>query len=76
MILTIDREGTARCLYTEDLDLAELGVQRIDRASEVEPTEAGWTADLLLAGGPILGPFPTRSQALAAEVAWLENHVL
>jgi hypothetical protein len=26
--------------------------------------------------GPILGPFPKRSEVLAAEVAWLEANVL
>jgi len=33
-----------------------------------------WLADLRLSGGPILGPFPIRQQALAAEVDWLTEH--
>ena len=32
-----------------------------------------WLADMALTGGPVLGPFPTRPQAIAAEVDWLHN---
>jgi hypothetical protein len=54
-----------------------LGRLSIARGSHVEPTADGrWTADLSPAGGPLLGPFERRSQALAAEVAWLETHWL
>ena len=35
-----------------------------------------WQADLALSGGPVLGPFQRRRAALAAEVAWLEHHIL
>ena len=41
------------------------------------PTRDGrWHADLRPVGGPVLGPFDRRSEALAAEVAWLEEHWL
>jgi hypothetical protein len=33
---------------------------------------AGWCADMRPSGGPILGPFALRDQALAAEREWLE----
>lgn len=47
------------------------------RASHVEPTlDNQWTADLSPSGGPVLGPFPTRAEALAAEVRWLEENLL
>jgi hypothetical protein len=35
-----------------------------------------WQVNLRPSGGPVLGPFPLRTDALAAEVAWLEAHVL
>ena len=42
------------------------------RPAAIEPTPDGrWTADLGPAGGPVLGPFPRRSEALDAERAWL-----
>ena len=72
--LVVDPRGTVHCLYTEMLDLAVLGPLRIRRASHVEPDDRGdWWADLHPAGGPVLGPFGSRSGALAAEVRWLED---
>ena len=77
MTITIGTDGTARCQYAETIDLAELGQPVIARASHVEPDEAGrWMADLSPVSGPALGPYPTRSQALAAEAAWLEANRL
>jgi hypothetical protein len=77
MRLTVSPAGEARCLYTEAIDLAALGSLTIARASNVEPLADGrWIADLGLSGGPILGPFPKRSDALAAESEWLEANRL
>ena len=77
MQLLIDPRGCVRCLYTEVIDLAALGEVAIRRASHVEPApNGGWWADLTPVHGPCLGPFRRRSQALAAEQAWLEQHWL
>ena len=75
--IIIEPGGTARCIYTEDIDLAAIGSPEITRASHVEPDQHGrWLADLSPLSGPVLGPFPARSEALAAEHAWLETHWL
>ena len=77
MQLVIFSGGVVRTLYSEMLDLAVLGTLQIERASMVEPNMAGeWLADLSPVSGPVLGPFPRRSQALAAEQAWLEANWL
>jgi hypothetical protein len=77
MDLVVDPRGRITCLYDEAIDLAALGAVTIARASHVEPDASGrWVADLAPAGGPILGPFALRSEALAAERAWLEAHRL
>jgi hypothetical protein len=77
MLLIVDPRGVGRCLYTEAIDLAALGRLSITRASSVEPDAGGrWLADLSPAGGPVLGPYPRRSEALGAERAWLEQHRL
>jgi len=77
MQLVIDPTGGVRCLYGEAIDLAALGRVAIRRGSHVEPTDDGqWLCDLSPVSGPVLGPFASRSQALAAEVAWLEAHWL
>ena len=77
MEIFIDRFGSARCLYSEEIELAALGGLSIRRASQVEPTPGGqWLADLSPVTGPVLGPFASRSQALAAETAWISAHRL
>ncbi len=74
MRLRIDPGGVVTCLYDERLDLAALGEVSVRRASHVEPDAAGrWWADLSPSAGPRLGPFALRSEALAAEVVWLER---
>jgi len=77
MQLVVTPEGSIRCVYGEQIDLAALGRPKIQRGSHVEPDENGrWSADLSPVDGPQLGPFDSRSQALAAEVQWLEEHWL
>jgi hypothetical protein len=73
--LIIDTDGQGRAIYGEVIDLAALGPIRISRASHVEPDGEGrWMADLAPVGGPVLGPYDRRSEALEAEVAWLEEN--
>ena len=77
MELLIAPDGSVRCLYDETLDLSALGRPVIARGSLVEPDQHGsWFADLSPVQGPRLGPFPLRSQALAAEQEWLLAHWL
>lgn len=78
MELRVLPSGVVRCVYSEDLPLAAIGQVEIRRASHVEPIKggAGWQADLGPVGGPILGPFETRSQALGAESLWLSRNWL
>jgi hypothetical protein len=77
MQLIIAPGGQTRCIYGEEIDLAQLGDLSIRRGSHVEPDSQGrWLCDLSPVSGPALGPFTTRSEALAAEVAWLTQHWL
>ena len=39
MKIRFDRDGNARTIYGEEIDLAELGVVELRRASHVEPTK-------------------------------------
>ena len=77
MQLVVAPDGRVRAIYSEEIALDALGRTSIARASTVEPDAEGlWHADLGPLRGPVLGPFPCRSGALAAEVAWLERNWL
>lgn len=77
MQLVISKQGIVSCIYAESIDLASLGRLSITRGSHVEPDANGqWRVDLSPVGGPVLGSFPHRSTALAAEYEWLESYWL
>ena len=77
MDLLILSDGTVRAVYTEEIDLGCIGRPVITRASHVEPDSTGrWLADLTPVSGPVLGPFDRRSEALEAELSWLEANWL
>jgi len=77
MEIVVATTGELRCVYSEAINLHELGQLSIRRASHVEPTPDGrWWADLMPVNGPILGPFVRRAEALAAELRWLEANWL
>jgi hypothetical protein len=73
MQLVINPQGMVQAIYDETLDLSSFGPLHIQRASHVEPNEQGqWIVDLDPVAGPKLGPFRLRSNALLAELVWLE----
>lgn len=75
MQLVIEPGGVIRCVYDETIDLNALGNPVISRASYVEPDEQGrWWADMGPVGGGSLGPFPSRTEALASEQRWLAQN--
>ena len=77
MNLVIEKGGSVRGIYGEEIALDALGPVKIERASHVEPDSQGrWLADLSPVGGPVLGPYERRSEALAAVVAWLHENWL
>lgn len=80
--IVVSPDGTAKAIYSDDSGVLAL-MEAIDpratiqRASHVEPTEdRQWTADMSPSGGPVLGPYPLRQQALAAELDWLRTNVI
>ena len=77
MELVVCPKGIVRCLYGEEIDITLLGQVEIHRGAHVEPLAGNqWCADLSPVGGPILVGLATRSQALAAEEAWLRANWL
>ncbi len=77
MELVVGCDGVAQCTYDEALDLREIGRLKINRVSHVEPDRDGsWWADMGPVDGPVLGPYGSRSEALAAERGWLARRRL
>jgi len=74
--IIIDPSGVIRTIHKDALaGLYAEGKATIRRASHVEPNDDGqWVVDLSPVGGPQMGPFALRADALAAEVEWLESH--
>lgn len=72
---SISNSGRVRAIYSDELaPLIESHGGQVRRASHVEPDPAGgWQADLAPVGGPVLGPFQLRQEALDAEVEYLEH---
>ena len=86
--INIASDGSIRFIHNDDLvSLMSEGETSIERASHVEPYDGSggdafaekypgvwWTADMAPSDGPVLGPFATRTEALAAEVEWLRQN--
>ena len=68
-------EDAEKALGSDVAGLMGLGDLQTKRASHVEPIEgsASWSADMSPVGGPVLGPFNLRHEALAAERRWLRD---
>jgi hypothetical protein len=69
-------DGSAQCLYGENISLSALGQLDIKRASHVEPDQDNpgtWYIDLAPVGGPRVNGFASRAEALAAEEEWLNQ---
>lgn len=75
MIIRFDVEGKAKTVYNEMLELETLGNVSHVRASHVEPDGAGWSADMSPIGGPVLTGFSKRSEALKAEIEYIEKQI-
>jgi len=70
--------GRISFVYTDELaDLLVEGRATVRRVSHVEYDNGlkGWTADMGPVNGPVLGPFANRQEGLAAERAWLAEHL-
>ena len=80
--ILIREDGSVTFVYSDLLaEVFDGETLQTRRVSEVEPASTSgafgneWVADMKLAGAPgvVLGPFPTRQQALDAERQWLRT---
>ena len=73
--------GRVACVHSDEaaafLRRLGQGPPATRRASHVEPNDDGtWRADLAPSGGPVLSPYETRAEAVAAELSWIRENVL
>lgn len=77
-LIQIGANGELTFVWDDTLaSLMEAGPAQVTRVSNVDydHQRGGWTADMAQAGSAdVLGPFVTRSEALAAERAWLRTY--
>lgn len=78
LTLIVDQKGS---IMYRDSDMLiplrkKLGPARITRAASVEPRDEEWWVNLSASGGPLLGPFEARCDAIAAEQEWLDRYLL
>lgn len=73
--IVFDDDGLASFVHSDHLaGLIDGGVAVIERASHVEPSGVEWIADMAPVGGPVLGPYENRGDALAAEVGYISRN--
>jgi hypothetical protein len=65
-ILSVATDGTLRCLWTDDLPLAEMGQIAIDRASTIEFAHEAQQWQVLI-NGEVAFSHPSRENCLAWE---------
>ena len=76
LVLNIDRDGEIRTLYSEILDLLELGAVSIRRASLVEWDDDRRCWSVRLPDGTLLRDgFGKRSDAIAFEIRYWQDRL-
>jgi len=77
--LMIDTNGNVHSLYTDLIDLSQLGKMKVSRASNVEFDNDTQTWSVKLAStGEVISPpegFKTRPEALNFEVKYLQDRM-
>lgn len=69
-VLTFDASGTGSCLYTELIDLQELGSLQMERASTIEFSDTGQVWEVRSLAKKLL--FSNRSRSVC--LAWEQQH--
>jgi hypothetical protein len=76
IVMVFSETGDAHCLWTDEIDLHQLGECQVERASEVEydPEMGGWR--VYLKDGTVLpGSWKSRTEAIQAEVTYLQERM-
>jgi len=69
--LVIDEEGDIKCLWTDLIDLTELGTCHVERASHVEFNNDSQRWEARLPDGTLIGQDRSRAGAIQQEINYL-----
>ncbi len=72
VVIHFHPDGTARCLWNDQLDLLQLGELQVERASEIEFNHTYQRWEIRTPYGGLITGFISRSDAIECEVAVLQ----
>ena len=75
VVLLFDSNGVAKTIYTEDIELRELGKLYTYRASSVEFNNETYMWDVHLEDGTYVGSWESRQEAIRQEVLYLQKRM-
>lgn len=76
MNILICPDGTLKCLYTEDLDLRELGTLQITRATDIRFNEVSQVWDVIAGGANSIYSNASRAACIEWEKQNLQPNLL
>lgn len=75
-ILVVDNNGDVHGLWSDIIDVRELGECFVERASSVEFCNDSKKWQVILSDGTFLGEWDSREDAIDNEVSFLQNKLL
>lgn len=81
MIIQANADGSVTAIVGSlkeetPIDLETIGRCTVKRQGVLIEANGEWLADMFLCGGPVLGPFGSRAEAINGEIEWLQNNVI
>lgn len=75
VVLLFHEDGTAKCLYNEEIELNKFGKLFTYRASTIEMNNDTCMWEVRLEDGTLLGSWESRQVAIDREVAFLQSRM-
>ncbi len=76
LVLLFHKDGTAKCLYNEELELNQFGRLYTYRASTIEMNNNTCEWEVTLEDGTFVGSWESRQVAIQQEVEYLHREMM
>lgn len=75
IVVLLYPDGRTKCLWTDEIDLHQIGKLSVERASSVEfnPTPQEW--EIITPDGIVRGSHPSRAVAIEMEIEYLQKEM-